>query len=246
MMNHYFVAALGLGLLCGSGGGTFAGQMRPASGALISSASARTLSTALTVDADTREFTISEAVTRVDAVCVMGRVGTQVAPWLHIEAGLGWTQAEVDYHQGAGALAWLVGARLAVLEQIVESSPVAGTLQSWGLALETEYKSSESSIGLTELEWYEVTVAPLLHYTVNRGHAGEAGALYVPRTALTLGVLFSHIDGDRNGTPLHNNRDFAYVAGGEAMLQHDWVGSLRVVVFGGHDRTLRFAFGRYF
>ena len=246
-MKTHIAMALVVGMMFSSGSrAATAGRIRPGSGALLATESALPIDTTFTVESGSREFVAADQALDVDILRIMGRAGLQVLPWLYLDAGAGWALAESNYEKGEGGLAWLVGTRLALIEQVIASSPVAGVLQSWGLAVEAEYSYTESDSDKTGFSWYEFTIAPLLHYTINRRQDGLAGVHRVPQGALILGLLYSDIDGDRGPAAMHAERNFATIIGGEVLLHDDWAASLRAVVFANSETVVRLTLGRYF
>ncbi len=247
MKTYTLTVALAIGMLCATREAAHAAAgIRSTSAGLLTTRAPAVLDASVVVDAGKRELVSGNTTHRVDLLRIVPRVGIDVAPWLSLHAGIGWAQADVDLRDDEGGLAWNVGARLALIEQTLIDSPVTGPVQAWGLAVECDYAYTESSAGAVGSDWFELTVTPLLHYTVGRRSESIPDGRRVPGSALTLGLQFSDIDGDLEAVPVHGRRDFAPVIGGEVLLGNDWAVSLRTVIFGTHDTVYRFAVGRYF
>jgi len=223
-----------------------AGRLRPGRTALIEPVAPGLVDVTADLEFSTRGMTADPSLLSVDTTRILVNAGTHLLPWLHVHAGAGWMQSEVDHHRGEGGFTWQTGLHASLLEQVIAASPVAGVKQAMGLTLESHYRYSSSNRGPNTFNWHELAVTPLFHYTVTRANNPLWHIRQPEATALQLGVQFSTIDGKLGSQSVRENRNFAAVAGVQFLLTSQWSTQVRAILHGSSDRAFALRLGRYF
>lgn len=148
------------------------------------------------------------------------RVFVTHAPWswLTLSAGLGAAEAKFIGPRGEYGLDWSVGARLGLVEQVLQDSPVRGRTRLLRFDLGTDFRRGQSDHSSADLSWTEWRLLPQVTYLESLTRHMGYRLLHADVVMLHAGLVFSRLDARYQGVTWRESRDFGLRLGGGIQL----------------------------
>jgi hypothetical protein len=227
------------------------GKITSPSGALLSTTEAQKWNFGVDYLFAQRDIEIVSATRFMESQQLMARFGYEVFPFLNLQVGAGWCQAQLDERKGDSGVALSAAATASLAEYIIDSSPVLGKKQSVAILFTARYLQSQSGFdegeeGDKDFAWHEVQLLPAVRYFINlEGPENWQG--YDPTgVAATFGPLVSDLRGEFGTDTLEGERNTGLLLGFDMRFFQGWVFNFTGMFYDSNDRSLSIGAGYYF
>ncbi len=204
-----------------------------------------TWSAGFTYEREHRKIRITN-VRKIEAQRLRVTLDHAPVPWLALSAGVGTAIAEIDGREGEYGLDLRFGARIGVLEHVLEHSPVRGRTQLIRLDATGDYLWAGSNFSNADFNWQEWRFIPSVTYLQKLEKAYISHVLYPESTALHAGMVFSWMDGRYGGRSLSEHRNFGLRLGADARLLTEWTVYADVITYHASETSLTAGLKRQF
>lgn len=178
-----------------------------------------------------RELRSRGAALDLEAWHALAEVGVQPLPWLMIAAGVGATEATIDGDDGEAGLDWRIRAEASLAEYVIARSPVLGRKQFVRFGVRSAFQGSESNTPEYDMDWRELTFEPTVSYVANLRGPDRWHPYDPTGVSIRSSLLFSRIEGSRDGRSVRENQDFGFSVGASMQFVGGVTASLDVQSF---------------
>lgn len=142
--------------------------------------------------------------------------------WIAVTIGAGAAEADIKGREGEYGIDWHAGARIGILEHVLDRSPVRGRTSLLRLDTALDFRRAQSNFPDSNFHWQEWRLIPSVSYLKSMPARREGFMLDPDATALHAGMVFSWLDGRLDGASLRENRNFGLLLGADARLADSW------------------------
>jgi hypothetical protein len=179
-------------------------------------------------------------------------LGYSPAPFLRLGALAGAATADVDLREGDYSregdygLLWGLNSSVALLEYVLEESPVFGHLKAIRFLADLEYLHAEPGVDGDDITVEEIVFAPHVVYAVNLRGA-ERWHPYEPLgVAVRGGIVWSSVNADIDDHSFDEANSFGLLLGADMQFNERIALRLTSRIFSEDDYTLSSSLGYYF
>lgn len=188
----------------------------------------------------------NDEISRLKARSLTANCGYTPTDWLQVRGAVGEVDPDFAGLDGEYGLTWMAGVRAGLLDFVLDESPVVGRKQIARLQAELLYRRSSSHVDSDELVCQEFIVSPYVVYEVQSRAATDWHPYRPQGAAIRVGLLYSSLKADLEGTDYEENRNFGFVLGANIQLGSDVVVDGSVYAMESQDRSFELGLGYNF
>lgn len=175
-------------------------------------------------------------------------VGLGYSPWpfLRFGAFAGTAAAEVDEREGSYGFLWGVHSSIAMLEYVLDESPVFGRVKAIRFMTDLEYRRARPDIDRDDILIEETTIAPHVVYALNLRGPRRWHPYTLLGVAVRGGVVFSVVDAEIDDQSFEESNRMGLLLGVDMQFNDEVALRLTSHLYSEDDLTIGASVGYYF